>query len=202
MKLGRYDLTGAGGKVDIEAGGGGPIREKQDNMIQTPIGQSFMQPTLKEHADNPAPKLVERPKTFRHATLSARRNQRHHVTSLVMPSTEISRWARETGFGAGDTPLCTPQGGRGLYGGGMPPPSGSGARGIMMAGGPHAGTMPFLEPSHTMQGASGRGSRGRNAGGGGGAGKAHAWWSYASNNAPKSILPHVVHRRNQGMMRG
>jgi len=149
--------------------------------------QAFMQPTLKEKAENPAPRLVERPKTYRHATLSGRRNQRHMETSLVMPTTEVTRWAAEVGFPPPPT-------------GKMVPPTGKSRMRTPMLHPQHSNnTYPahLQDQNHNavgyQSGAAER--RGRLPG------KANAWWSYAANNAPKCILPHVLHGRRSNLGR-
>lgn len=173
-KLGNFNLNNAGRKTEIITELDGDLRPKQDNMVQFPVGQSFMQPTLKQHATNPAPRLVERPKTYRHATLSARRNLRHHETSLVMPSTEVTRWAKETGFG--EDPFGMPSGsGRG---------SQYGDAGLDF----HTNEAPqFNAPSGGFVSRDKSRQAGRR--------KGNVWWQYASNNAPKVILPHVLRGR-------
>jgi len=181
-QLGPYDLSKAGHRTNLQGPTDGNVRTKEDNMVMVPVGQAFMQPTLKQAADNPAPRLVERPKTYRHATLSARRNWRHSETSLVMPSTEVTRWAAETGFG-------------------VPPPSRAKVRmspQLAPAMSPNLNTIP---PNGSSHGARTRSRQTRNpAGNKAMAGtQSSAWWSYAANNAPKSILPHVLHGRRSSM---
>jgi len=176
-QLSGFDLSKSG-RIASNEPSDQSIRKKQDNMVQMPIGQSFMQPTMKAHANNPAPRLVERPKTYRHATLSARRNNRHQWNSLAMPSTEITRWAAESGFG--EAPSC-----------GVPHPQtpflDPRPLGAPMLQTEAAHDDPYSAPAPRF---SPQRSRRRDS-----PGKANAWWSYAASNSPKCILPHVLPRR-------
>jgi len=201
MQLGPYNLEGAGMKIDglrPPTGFGGDVKMKEDNMVMNPIGQAFSQAMLREPAKDDKPDDPERPKTYRHATMSARRNMRHFECSLVMPTTEVTRWAAECGFGVPPAGSTSKQ-----WGTGRPAKE-------FKDGATRAPNTPFSQRGSNFHGHYGVGRTGMENKGdnmqqieasmrtkrmGRVPGKANAWWSYAANNAPKCILPHVLHGR-------
>jgi len=198
MQLGPYNLEKAGMKVDGFKGFTGEIKEKEDNQVMNCIGQAFAQNSLKIPAhDDQA--FEEREKTYRHATLSGRRNQRHFQTSLVMPTTEVTRWAAECGFGVPPAGAPSKQ-----WGTGRP------AKEFLKDGKTRTNTAKYSQRGSNYHGHYGIGRAAAENTGDNMAqieasirtkrmgripGKANAWWSYAANNAPKCILPHVLHGR-------